>query len=136
MKKNKKQKNSNWRHRLILKIILNFWTLAAMIFFLADFFSGNRFDSTASSIGIIYLALLGIYVGEKEYTRWKNKFVSKFLGESFVILWTIIMVIMVIIAPFTQGLFRVPEQFAIIYSSVIGVFAVTQYSKTMRERKK
>lgn len=106
-----------------------------MVFFLADFFSGHQFDISTSSIGIIYLAILGIYTSEKEYTRWKDDFKSRFVGEWFVIAWTVIMAVFVILAPFSQGYYSVPEGFAVMYTAVIGVFAVSHHSKRIRKRK-
>ncbi|OGY43370.1 MAG: hypothetical protein A2729_04305 [Candidatus Buchananbacteria bacterium RIFCSPHIGHO2_01_FULL_39_14] len=123
-------------HRLILKIILNLWTILTIAIFAADFFSGNKFDSSASAIGIIYLAILSIYASEKEYTRWKNHFISKYLGESFVIVWTIVMAIFAVIAPLSAGQFKIPAEFAIIYTSVIGVYAITQHSKVLHDKRR
>lgn len=120
----------------ILKAILNFWTILTIIIFSTDFFSGNKFDSSASVISIIYLAILGIYVGDKEYIRWKTKFISHFIGETFVVIWTAIMAIFVIIAPLSGGTYKIPAEFAIVYTSVIGIFAITQHSKSLRKNKK
>ncbi|OGY44159.1 MAG: hypothetical protein A3J62_00970 [Candidatus Buchananbacteria bacterium RIFCSPHIGHO2_02_FULL_38_8] len=124
------------RNRKILKFILNLWTGLTIFLFILDFFSGNKFDSSASMIGIIYLAILGIYASEKEYSRWKSKFASHFIGEAFVVIWTIIMAIFVIAAPLSQGIYKIPAEFAIVYTSVIGVFAITRHSKAMRQQQK
>jgi hypothetical protein len=137
MTKSKKQKNfSDYLSRWIFKIILNSWTVIAIFIFCLDFFSGNKYDSVSSAIGIIYLAILGIYAGEKEYSRWKNHFISQFLGEAFVILWTIMMVIFVITAPLSLGRFRVPAELAIVYTSVVGIYIITKRSKTLHRDKK
>ena len=130
-----KDKENSLFDRVVLKRILNFWTVLAMAFFLADFFSGHRFDVSASSIGVIYLAILGIYTSEKEYVRWRYKFQSKFTGEGFVIAWTVIMALFVILAPLSHGNYKVPEEFAVMYTAIIGVFAVSHHSKRIRQRK-
>jgi hypothetical protein len=119
-------------NRRILKLILNFWTILTITLFTVDFFSGNRFDSSAGVVGIIYMAILGIYAGEKEYVRWKTKFVSYFIGEAFVILWTIIMAIFVVLAPLSAGAYKLPAEFAIVYTSTIGIFAITRHSKSLK----
>ena len=121
------------RHRLILKVILNFWTLFTILLFGIDFFSGNKIDTSASAIGIIYMAILGIYASEKEYSRWKTRFNSHFFGESFIVIWTIAMVIFVVCAFISPGSYKIPTEFSIVYTSVIGVFAITQHSKTLRQ---
>lgn len=130
-----KKDNYLIRHRLILKFILNLWTTITIVVFVLDFFSRNKFDSSACVIGIIYLAILGIYASEKEYSRWKTKFVSRFIGETFVIIWTIVMVIFVFTAPLSAGRYKIPAEFTLVYTGVIGVFAITQHSKAMHKRK-
>ena len=105
-----------------------------MILFLVDFFSRHNFDIAASGAGVIYLALLGIYVSDKEYSRWRSTFNSRYFGETFVILWTIIMALFVITAPFSQGAYSVPSEFALVYTGVIGVFAVSQHSKALKRK--
>ncbi|HLC89694.1 MAG TPA: hypothetical protein VJG65_01915 [Patescibacteria group bacterium] len=121
-------------HRWTLKVILDLWTIVTIIVFIADFFSANIFDSSASAVGIIYLAILGIYATDKEYLRWRNHFVSRFLGESYIVIWTAIMIIFVLTATFSAGRYRLPAEFAIIYTSIIGIFALTQHSKAMRAK--
>lgn len=132
-------KNQNYQtkikvQRRILKTILNLWAIITLGLFILDFFSGNRYDSLASSVGVIYLAILGIYVSEKEYIRWHNHFISKFLGESFVVVWTAVMIMFVITAPLSEGRYTVPEEFAVVYASIIGVFAITRHSKIMKSK--
>jgi len=132
--KNKDQKNL--ADRWVLKIILNLWTFLTMALFTVDFLSGNKFDSSASVIGIIYLAILGIYVSEKEYIRWRSKFISYFIGEGFIIAWTVIMVIFVIGAPLSFGRLHLPAEFAMVYTSVVGAYAISQHSKNLYRQKK
>jgi len=136
-KQNKNIKKDTWlSERFDLKVILNIWTFVTIILFSIDFFSGNMYDSATSVISVIYLALLGIYVGEKEFIRWKTDFYSKFSGEVFVAVWTTVMVIFVIAAPLSQGFFRVPAEFAVVYTSVVGVFAISQHSKNLKKQGK
>ena len=128
--------NGTIRNRLILKVILNLWSIITITMFMVDFISGNRYDTSTSSVGVIYLIILGIYVSDKEYSRWKNNFVSRFLGESFVVAWTIMMVMFVVLAPLSDGYFKIPADFAFIYTSVIGTFAITMHSKALKQSKK
>jgi hypothetical protein len=134
--KNKSRNNPIPINRTILKLVLNFWTLTTIWVFSMDFFSGNKYNSSATTIGIIYLAILGIYVGEKEYTRWKTKFVSKFIGESFIVVWTIVMAIFVTFSLLFSELYRIPTEFSIVYTGVLGVFAATKHSKNLHSGRK
>jgi len=122
--------------RLDLKLILNIWTITTICLFTADFFSGNLYDSSASIVGVIYMSLLGIYASEKELMRWKTQFSSKFIGESFVGVWTALMIIFTLTAPFSGGFFRIPGEFGVVYATVVGVFAITQHSKRLKEKQK
>ena len=122
-------------NRRIFKLILNVWTVVALFVFALDFCSGNRYDSSASAIGIIYLAILGLYAGEKEYTRWKDKFISKFLGEGFVAVWTVLMILFVVAAHLSQGQFKIPPELAVVYTSVVGVYIITKRSKGLHDNK-
>lgn len=121
--------------RISIKIILDIWTILTIFLFIFDFLSGNKFDSSVSAIGVIYLAILGIYTGEKEYDRWKTRFISRFSGELYVVIWTIIMVIFAILAPFSNGYYKIPAEFALVYTSVVGVFAITRHSRDLHEKK-
>jgi len=122
------------KNQRALKIILNIWTLVTMSFFAVDYFSGNKFDTSSASIGVTYLAILGIYIASKEYTRWqKKRFMSRFLGEGFVGFWTALMIMFVVLTPFSDGKFKVPGEFTVVYTSVIAAFAITQQSKTLHE---
>ena len=128
-------KDQKINHRRTVKFILNIWTIITMLMFVLDFISGNRYDISASAVGIIYIGILGIYVSDKEYSRWNNSFVSRFLGEGFVITWTILMIMFVVTAPLSEGSFRIPEEFALVYTSVIAAFAITLHSKALKSSK-
>ena len=119
--------------RYYIKWILNIWTVITIFILFLDFFSGGKYSSQSTSIGAIYVALLGIYVGQKEFIRWKTNFMSEYIGEIFIGIWTAMMIIFVLVAPFSNNLFRVPTEFAIIYTSVIGIFALTQHSKYLKK---
>ncbi|MFA6410242.1 MAG: hypothetical protein WCW26_01545 [Candidatus Buchananbacteria bacterium] len=135
-KQTKKQKfYASFTSRWVFKLILNSWTLVTIFIFALDFFSGGRYNSSASAIGIIYLAILSLYAGEKEYTRWKNNFISCFLGEGFVVVWTAVLIIFALTAPLSEGRFKIPAELAVIYTSVVGVYIITKRSKSLRERK-
>jgi len=129
----KKEINLLLRHRFIIKIILNLWTVLTFTLFIIDFFSGHRFDTSTTAIEVVYLTLLGIYISDKEYERWRDGFHSRFFGEFFVIAWTLLMVIFVIITPMSDGQFKVPQDFAVVYASVIAAFAISQHSKALKK---
>lgn len=133
----KAQKNHHFlSQRLNLKLILNIWTFVTICLFTLDFFSGNTFDSSAGIVGVIYMALLSIYAGQKELIRWQTDFSSRFIGESFIGIWTALMVIFALTAPFSNGMFKLPEEFAVVYTTVVGIYAITQYSKNLNQKRR
>lgn len=117
--------------KAMFTFILDIWSIVALSLLTLDFFSQNKFDSAASSVGIIYVALLGMYVGQKEFSRWHSHFVDRRLGEAFIIVWTVLMVTFTIIATLSGGAYRVPEEFATIYTSVIVIFVLSRHSKSL-----
>ena len=118
------------------KMLTNIWTIITILLFCLDFLSGNKIDSSAAAVGIIYIAILGLYVTSKEFERWQTKgYPSQYFGEIYVIFWTIIMLIFAVGAATSNGLFTMPGEFVITYISVLGILAVTHRSKQMHQKK-
>ena len=111
------------------KVLANVWTLVAMAFFMVDFFTYGRYDFIAGSLSAIYLAILGLFAGTKEYERWHGHHFSRYLGEYFVIFWTALIVAFIAVTLLTQRPYRLPAEFITVYISVLGIFALTQKSK-------
>jgi uncharacterized membrane protein len=111
------------------KVLANVWTLVAMAFFMVDFFTYGRYDFLAGSLSAIYLAILGLFAGTKEYERWHGHHFSRYLGEYFVIFWTALIVAFIAVTLLTQRPYRLPTEFITVYISVLGIFALTQKSK-------
>jgi len=123
-----------WLGRSFWKNLANLWGVTAMSIFVVDFFSYHSYEMATSSASIIYVGILTIYVGSKEYYRWKatSKFQSKYTGEIFIFIWTIVMLTFVIIAFIANGLFKIPNEFVATYIYILGVYAVSQQSKSFR----
>jgi len=100
-----------------------------MAFFMVDFFTYGRYDFIAGSLSAIYLAILGLFAGTKEYERWHGHHFSRYLGEYFVIFWTALIVAFIAVTLLTQRPYRLPAEFITVYISVLGIFALTQKSK-------
>ena len=87
-------------------------------------------------MSVIYIGVLGLYVTSKEYYRWKSKekFESKYFGEIYVVIWTIIMLTFVMVAFISNGLMKIPGEFVTTYISALGIFAISQQSKNFKLR--
>lgn len=125
MKKSKKE-------LLFWKGLTNFWAWITAIVFLLTFFKVWDLSHLLTNITIIYLSILSIFTGTKEYNRWKSKnFLSKYHGEVFIFVWTILMVGFLLVSALNPE-YKVYSQFTATYLSVLGVFAISLKSKSLR----
>jgi hypothetical protein len=129
-------KNKLFDQQLLLKLLVNSWAFLTLIIFWLDFLKSGLFDSLTSVIGIIYVGILGIYAGNKEFDRWQVHHQSKFRGEIFVLIWTLSIIAMTIIAITTNEIVQLPKDTAAIYTAVLAIFAISQKSKTLFGQKK
>ncbi|MFH1667753.1 MAG: hypothetical protein ABH884_01880 [Candidatus Komeilibacteria bacterium] len=112
--------------------LTNLWSLLTLLFFILAFTQPDRFNGLLVNVSIIYGAILAIYVSSKEFTRWHNKhFTSKYYGEIFVFLWTIVMIAFIVIASL-NGKYSISPEFTAIYITILGIFAISQKSKALK----
>lgn len=119
----------------IWRQLSNLWTFAAMGFFMFDFFTLDKFSGYAAAVSIIYISILGIYAGTKEFDRWQDSHFSKRKGEFFVILWTILILFFIITAIVSGGKYKMPSEFTATYIALLSIFALTQRSKFLHNQK-
>ncbi|MCD4760770.1 hypothetical protein K8R42_02640 [bacterium] len=119
---------------LFWKILTNFWSIITSIVFLVTFFKIWDLSHLLTDITIIYLSILSIFAGVKEYSRWKNNnFFSKYNGEIFIIAWTILMLIFMVISAAKKD-YQFYSQFTATYLSVLGIFAISLKSKNLKDK--
>ena len=106
-----------------------------MGFFMFDFFTNDKYGGYAAAISIIYIAILGIYVGTKEFDRWQEKHHSKRKGEMFIFVWTFIIIFFIITAIASGGKYRMPSEFTATYIALLSIFALTQRSKFLHNKR-
>ena len=116
------------------KFLSNFWALVALVFLSIDFIYQHAYSVAAGACGIIYVAVLGIYVGNKEYERWKEHHKSLFRGETFVIIWSVIIFIMLITSFVTAGIYSISGSMIEVYIAILALFAITQRSKSLHKK--
>ena len=112
------------------------WTIVAMGLFILDFISGHKYNVTTSSVGIIYITVLTLFVGNKEFSRWYRTHQSTFFGEIFIVVWTILMMCLVIIAPLSKGKYRISGDIIGVYTAVLTIFLISRKSKALSEKRK
>lgn len=105
---------------------------AAAIF---DFITRGKIDNLLGPIVSIYIPVLVIYAGTKEFERWQDFHESRHPGEVFVILWTVL-IVGILVANFALGRnYHFPGEMISAYITVLGVLAITKKSKAMHRRR-
>jgi hypothetical protein len=127
---------SVFRDERIWRFLTNFWTVALLLSLIANFITHGQYDFVGMSFSIIYVGVLGLYVGTKEFDRWYEIHDSRHPGEIFIAAWTIVIFAM-LGAQFFLGKGYVVSQEAIAdYIMVLSVFALTQKSKKLHHKKR
>lgn len=117
------------------RALVNLWSLLALVFFTYEFITGNPDEQLATQVAIIYIGVLGLYVGTKEFRRWHREHLSTYYGEFYVLLWTALMVIFMILSATNSDL-KIGHDLTAVYLAVISIFAVTTESKRLRRHRK
>ena len=122
---------SFWQNLPILRFLAGLWGWLTIIIFTLDFFNGHAYKGAITNIAIIYGAVLAMYVGSKEYRRWREKkmYQSKHWGELYVVIWTVLMILFIILAFVYKNNYSIPPEFPAVYLTVLSVFILSRESK-------
>jgi hypothetical protein len=128
---NKQGKSKRYR---LWRVLAGFWALFSMVLFIVEFLFFDKSDAVPNTASIIYVTILSIYAGTKEFHRWSRKeFTSQYWGEIFVVCWTIFMIGMIVYSlTLTKPL---PEGLIGTYVAILTIFALTRRSKALYHRK-
>lgn len=124
------------KERINWRIVTNIWTIIAFLAFSIDFFSFHKYSISSAGISIIYIAILTLYAGTKEFDRWLNTLAVNYKGEVFVIVWTFFIIILSLISFFSAKKYNLPSELVTVYITVLGIFALTRRSKYLYHRRK
>ena len=122
-----------WRY------LTNTWTLILFVATIYDFVSENSLaeQEILVPISAIYVVDLSIYSADKEFKRWKDCHDTAHPGEVYLILWTILVMVILVIAHFKHVHYHMPAEVISSYIGEPGVLADTKESKKLyREDKK
>ena len=124
---NNKNKSINLK---IWRIITYFWGVFSAVLFILSFFQIINCNDSIKTITLIYISVLSIFISLKEIYRWKNKsFLSKYKGEIFVLLYTLMMICFIILNIFNSQKYIIPSEFTTTYLAILGIFALSTESK-------
>ncbi|MFA5358935.1 MAG: hypothetical protein WC310_03920 [Patescibacteria group bacterium] len=114
----------------IWRVLVNTWSMAAMVVFTYEFINAYPHPELTTNLAIIYIGVLTIYVGTKEFQRWNNIHSSVRYGEFYVLTWTILMLVFVAMAAYDKQLY-VNHDLAATYIAILTIFALTREIKSL-----
>jgi len=119
-------KDAYWRY------ITNFWCLVSYGAIIYDFVYNHKLGDLLPSILVIYVALLTIFAGVKEFERWFDTRTDRHPGEIFVIGWTIIIFGLFVAKIAFNKMTPIPSEVLSTYIAVLSIMAITQKSKNLK----
>ncbi len=125
-----------FKNEKIWRVLTNFWTIIFIIFIILDFFHKNAYDFLVAPLSIIYIGVLGLYVGTKEFDRWYEIHNGRHPGELFIMAWTVLIVSLIGTSFIVGTEYKIPPEIIAVYIAVLSIFALTQKSKSLYEYKK
>lgn len=119
-----------FKNEKIWRVLADFWTVVLIAFLILDFFSFNSYDYPPV-FSVIYVVILSIYVGTKEFERWRDVYEGRHPGELFIIVWTILMLFLFSAKLFLGDKYAVSPEAVADYIIVLSLFALTKRSKRL-----
>jgi hypothetical protein len=126
---------SVFRTEKVWRFLTNLWTVVLLLFLVVNFATQRQYAFIGISFSIIYTAILGLYVGTKEFDRWYEFHDGRHPGEIFIMLWTAVIVGMLGANLFLGEKYQMPQEAVADYIMVLSVFALTQKSKKLHVKK-
>jgi len=128
-------KNKKHYRLLFWRFLTYTWAILAAGFFVLDFFKIIDCSGSLQTITILYISILGIFTSTKEFHRWKSKkFFSKYRGEMFVIIYTLLIIIFIILSTLYPNRYSIRNEFTTTYLAILGIFALSCNSKYLKNK--
>ena len=115
---------------------MNLWSLLVFAAIIFNFIKNGSYDGQMDALLVIYIALLAIYAGDKEFERWHDKHQSRHPGEIFVFAWTILMVGLVACQFIFEKKSGLTSDVVAAYIAVLSVLAVTRRSRALYAKRR
>lgn len=112
------------------------WTIIVFLAIGWDFYENNGFASFTTPLLVLYVAVLAVYAGNKEFERWCKVHRSAHPGEIFVIAWTILIMTIFILTVVLDKPYKISNEIISAYIAVLSILAITRRSKSLYQKKK
>lgn len=116
-----------WRY------LVNFWSFLFIFFIIYDFFTNNVYTEVLNVLSVVYISVLAIYVGNKEFERWYDNHSGKHPGEIFVVIWTVLIFLLIVADFILQTEYALPGSVLSAYVAVLTILAITNKSKELHQ---
>lgn len=113
------------------RILINFWSIVFLVAIVKDFLGGNSLDGLLNVVASIYIGVLAIYVGDKEFERWYDRHQAKHPGEIFIFIWTLLITVLLVFSSLDEINYKVPSAVSSSYIAVLTILVITKKSKDM-----
>jgi uncharacterized membrane protein YhaH (DUF805 family) len=122
--------SSLWRH------VVNFWSIVLYVTILSDFLLDHKLTKILGPVSALYVASLVVYSAEKEFERWHDYHTSRHPGEIYVITWTVLIFLLLVLEIIYHSTYVIPEVVFSTYVVVLGVLAITKKSREEYNKKR
>ena len=119
----------------IWRLLSNGWTIVFLVFILVNFFSRGRYEYLVGPLSVVYVGILSLYVGTKEFDRWYEFHSDRHPGELFVIAWTVVVFLLLALSIFMGAGYVLGSEIVTDYIIVLSIFALTQKSKRLHRKR-
>lgn len=127
---------SVFQNEKIWRILTNFWTVVFLGFIVVNFWYEDQIGFLVAPLSFLYIGILSLYVGTKEFDRWYELHESRHPGELFVIAWTVVLVALVVVSIVSKRQYHTSTEIIADYIAVLSIFAITQKSKRLYAEKR
>lgn len=125
-----------FRDERFWRLLSALWTAIFIPFIIIDFFIEGKYEFLVAPMSAVYLGVLGLYAGTKEFQRWYEIHPSRHPGEWFVVIWTVVVGALFITSFYLEGRYKLSPDIVADYVMVLTIFALTQQSKRLHRAKK
>jgi len=125
----KKKKGLFLNNFLFWRRLINVWTVFFFFLIIYDFFFSLSKSNILDISSAVYIGVLAIYVGDKEFERWYNRHQSRHPGEIFVIIWTVLIFALIFFGTLFKESYKIPSSIISSYIAVLTILVVTSKSK-------
>ena len=125
-----------FRDERFWRILSALWTAIFIPLIIVDFFIEGKYEFLVAPMSAVYLGVLGLYAGTKEFQRWYDNHRSRHPGEWFVVIWTFVMAALFLTSFYLDGKYTISSDIIADYIMVLTIFALTQKSKSLYQKKR